>query len=66
MVHFRPGEVVVCVNAQGVHLTKGRRYTVNGIRDNGLVDVTNDQNRRQGYKPTRFRRHSHNKAQPAP
>jgi len=22
MVHFRPGEVVVCVNAQGVHSTK--------------------------------------------
>jgi len=45
----------------GVHLTEGRRYTVNVVRGNGLVDVTNDQNKRQGYKPERFKRIGHSK-----
>ena len=61
MENFKPGETVVCVNARGVHLTEGRRYTVNVVRGNGLVDVTNDQNKRQGYKPERFKRIGHSK-----
>jgi len=56
MTHFKPGEVVVCVDARGVYLTEGKRYRINLIRANGLVDVTNDRNQRQGYTPKRFKR----------
>ncbi|RLG20527.1 hypothetical protein DRN74_05250 [Candidatus Micrarchaeota archaeon] len=56
MTQFKPGEVVVCVDARGVYLTEGKRYKVNLIRDNGLVDIINDRNQRQGYTPKRFKR----------
>jgi len=39
----------------GGHLTEGRYYTGTVVRDNGLVDVTNEQNERQGYKPEHFK-----------